>query len=270
MSPNVGNFVHDLVEMAKAMEALPSVQLDLHNAQVEIDRLQGTVQRLELKLIDRANEIDQLRLSVREAEVAKDAAETMFLEADDRTARAVEFIKAQFGAAGSLIQALEPAKPQPMVEETVQHIEPIPTPVDSTLPEPKHDMFPEPEYYQKAEGQHSEPQGQSAPGPMDSVHTVDTQAAALPSAQTDVSDVGVESAADPIAQGEPNATGSPVQSPIATISENAYQPTTIEPSSDTGSMVSEDIAMPLDPEPNERWSNEWWAWKDRQAKHAAE
>lgn len=195
MSPSVHNFVHDLVAMAQAMEQLPQVQADLQTLRNEVNHAYDTIQRLELKLLDRTDEIDKLNATIRELEVAKDAAETMFLEADDRTLRALEFIKTQFGAAGSLIQALEPAKlqPEPIVEAPMYApAEPVAVP----------------------EGQHLEgSEGQSAVDP-----TVDTSTSTT--------------------FGSGTATTQPVE-----VQGNA---------------------IGADPEPTERWSNDWWQWKDRQ------
>lgn len=110
----VDNFVGSLVEMAKAYERMPSVEAELRDAQATIDKAQATIQRLELKLIERSNEIDSLHSRIRELEVSRDEAQFQALEADDRTQRALDFIKATFGNAGALIQALEPpAPPQP-------------------------------------------------------------------------------------------------------------------------------------------------------------
>lgn len=116
MSPNVGNFVHDLVEMAKAMEMLPQVQAELAQVKADCDTEVKHTQTLELRILQLKDEISALNEKVRQSEVAKDAAETMFLEADDRTSRALAFVKATFGNAGALIQALEPPRPQPTPE----------------------------------------------------------------------------------------------------------------------------------------------------------
>jgi hypothetical protein len=124
MSPNVGNFVHDLVEMAKAMETLPTVQADLTNARGEIDRLQSQVQRLELRLIDRATEIDGLNAKVREAEKARDDAETMFLETDERLSAFRHLVSGFSSNAASLLRAQEPeAKPEPFSEPKYGEVE---------------------------------------------------------------------------------------------------------------------------------------------------
>lgn len=129
MSPSTDNFIHSLVEMSRAFEELPKVQasLDRMCQQAVIDG--NSIAEREATILRLKAEIDELHAKVREAEVAKDAAETMFLEADDRTSRALDFIKATFGNAGSLIQALEPpraelavgaepkAEPEPVEEE---------------------------------------------------------------------------------------------------------------------------------------------------------
>ena len=120
MSPQVHNFVTDLVEMAKATERLPYAEQELSEARQEITAKADTIQRLELKLMDRANEITNLHARIRDLEVSRDDAEFRFLEAEDRTNRALDFIKTTFGNAGSLIQALEPPKPEPVpVQEPV-------------------------------------------------------------------------------------------------------------------------------------------------------
>jgi len=115
MSPaSVSNFVGDLVAMATAFERLPQVEADLAEARNTINAHLNTIQRLEHKLLDRANEITDAQSRIRSLEVERDDAQFHALEADDRTQRALEFIKATFGNAGALIQALEPpATPKP-------------------------------------------------------------------------------------------------------------------------------------------------------------
>ena len=125
MSPHAANsLVHDLVQMAQAMEQLPQVRDELAATQSDLASASATIQRLETKLMDRANEVTTLLGKIRELEVARDDAEYRFLEAEDRTSRALDFIKATFGNAGSLIQALEPPKPQPPAEpvQVPEHI----------------------------------------------------------------------------------------------------------------------------------------------------
>lgn len=112
----INSLVGDLVAMAQAMEKLPIAEQRIHELERHVDHANETIQARELSIIDYKAEIDKLYAFIRELEVAKDSAETMFLEADDRTTRALEFVKTMFGSAGSLIQALEPPKPEPVVE----------------------------------------------------------------------------------------------------------------------------------------------------------
>jgi hypothetical protein len=114
MSPHaVNNFVSDLVLMAQAMERLPQVEAELAEWQRMAAARTDEIVRLQADIDQGKAYASSLEQKVHDLEVAKDAAETMFLEADDRTARALDFVKTMFGSAGSLIQALEPVKPQP-------------------------------------------------------------------------------------------------------------------------------------------------------------
>lgn len=135
MSPNnPSNFVSDLVEMAKAFEELPRVREALDLANDAIEDYAKQVQRLEMRHIERTAELDALNSRIRSLEVERDEAQFHALEADDRTARALDFIKATFGNAGSLIQALEPPRvdaPQP-VDATTESV----TNPDETAPKP--------------------------------------------------------------------------------------------------------------------------------------
>ena len=167
MSPHaVNNFVSDLVLMAQAMERLPHIEQELNDAKHELDKAHEAVQRLELKLLDRATTIDELNATVRKAEVDRDDAEYRFLEGEERTAKALAFIKDQFGSAGSLIQALEPPV---KAKETI------------SIPLELHPAIfdkPEPASGQAAISEHERHeieaipmQGQSAPDPIPATDT---------------------------------------------------------------------------------------------------
>jgi hypothetical protein len=120
MSPHAQtSFVNDLVVMAKAYEELPGVREELRTTRDQLDAAVATVQRLELKLIDRASQIDVLNSSIRQLEVSRDDAELRFLEADDRTEKALAFVRTTFGNAGQLLQALEPPKLASAASEAV-------------------------------------------------------------------------------------------------------------------------------------------------------
>jgi hypothetical protein len=117
MSPHAANsLVHDLVQMAQAMEQLPQVREELQQAQQRITLQADHVQNLELSIMNYKQEIERLHGSIRDLEVARDNAELNFLEAEDRTEKALAFVRTVFGNAGQLLQALEPVKPEPQPE----------------------------------------------------------------------------------------------------------------------------------------------------------
>jgi chromosome segregation ATPase len=138
MSPHAANsLVHDLVQMAQAFERLPGVEAELNQANETIGHQANTIQRLELKLIDRNITIETLHTTVRDLEVARDDAELRFLEADDKINRILGVVRSATvtleGAVG------EDKRPEP--ETTTE-----PMPISPAL--------------------HVEEQGQSAPNPI--------------------------------------------------------------------------------------------------------
>jgi len=77
------DFASELVRMAQAMTRLPEVETELLKAYEDIEAYAKSVQRLEIKLIDRNSEIETLHQTIRQLEVSRDDAELRFLEADD-------------------------------------------------------------------------------------------------------------------------------------------------------------------------------------------
>jgi hypothetical protein len=86
---NVSSLVNDLVEMATATKRLPELERELQEAKRIIERDGATIARLELKLQDRAVEIDDLRAKLRSVEAERDDAGFRQLEAEDRAGNAV-------------------------------------------------------------------------------------------------------------------------------------------------------------------------------------
>ncbi len=123
MSPNVSSFVHDLVDMARAMEQLPVVQAQLETAEASNLRLSETVSHREESILALKAEIETLHGKVREAEQGRDQAETMFLECDDKLS-AFRNLAAGFSLnIASLLKAEEPAAPVAVSEpEPVQGV----------------------------------------------------------------------------------------------------------------------------------------------------
>jgi hypothetical protein len=117
MTHDMPNFVSSLVEMAKAMEELPKVRDELFEAHSTINAQLGTIQRLELKLIDRSSEIERLQASLRSEEAKRSDAETMFLECDDAKSTLVRTLESLGKDIASVLEAVKPLpKPEPVVE----------------------------------------------------------------------------------------------------------------------------------------------------------
>lgn len=134
MSPNVGNFVHDLVEMAKAMETLPQVQAELE-AQNKINmELYKTVQSREEAILRYKAEIEELQSKVRATEAERDNAELRFLELDGKASRVLHWLEDVESSAKNIRQLVEPPKPQLEPEPVPQ---PIPEVVQSIEAQPQ-------------------------------------------------------------------------------------------------------------------------------------
>jgi hypothetical protein len=285
------NFVNDLVMMAKAFEELPKVQAELESAKHDINGYLATIQRLELRLIDRANEIDNLNAKVRTVEVERDHAETMFLETDGKLDAAKSVLSTLMGNAGAFLQAVEPPKPEPVAEPKFDDGGPYNEPqVQSAVGEPIASDTAAPASAEIAEstsraGVGSEPiateQDQREGGP-----TAHSWAAPIsqPSSAPDagaVSDESAassttgESAADPTAVAQSSETGDAVISGTASSSENASASSTTDSSSQKEGSVPSDptqatesssesgsSALASPPEPELRYSPEWYQWAD--------
>lgn len=124
MSPTVNNFVHDLVAMAKAMEDLPRVQEELEQARRTIEQQAFVIQNRELSILSRDAEIDNLNHKVRTAEEARDQAELMFLECDDKRVALSRVVESFTGNVSALLKAQEPPAP-PAPEPAPEAIQPV-------------------------------------------------------------------------------------------------------------------------------------------------
>jgi hypothetical protein len=129
MSPHAANsLVHDLVQMAQAMEQLPVVKEELDQAKHHAELQSTHIQNLEIAILGYKQEIETLHSSIRSLEVSRDDAEFRFLEAEDRTEKALAFVRTVFGNAGALVQALDPPKPEPEVIAPVMDQREVPLP----------------------------------------------------------------------------------------------------------------------------------------------
>src|SRR5258708_39558095 len=116
MSPAVGNFVQDLVEMAKATETLPIVQHENETLKADLSRAQDTIAARETAIISYKQQIDDLQAKVRQAEVARDDAEYRFLELDEKSHTVLGDIESILTLANAAKLILNPPKPEPVVE----------------------------------------------------------------------------------------------------------------------------------------------------------
>lgn len=120
MSPNVGNFVHDLVEMAKAMETLPQVQAQLDDINRQNGVLNNQIEVLKADLEQSRNYAASLEQKVRNTEAERDDAELRFLELDEKAHKVLAHVASIQAAALVVQESLTPPKPQPEPEPVKQ------------------------------------------------------------------------------------------------------------------------------------------------------
>lgn len=121
MSPVVGNFVRDLVDMAKAMEELPLAQAELDRLRKLVDDQGAIIARREETILKLKADADSLNEKVRAAEASRDDAELRFLEADDHITAFRRLVSTFTTDTVSLLRAIEPPKPEPVAEPIVDH-----------------------------------------------------------------------------------------------------------------------------------------------------
>lgn len=141
MSPNVSSFVHDLVQMAQATERLPQLESENFELRAKADQLGQSITDREERIIALKAEIEVLNAKVRSAEEARDQAETMFLECDDKLS-AFRRVVANFNSdLAQLVVAsmVQPPAPTPMAVQSEEQVsgvsvsvDPTPAPVDQT------------------------------------------------------------------------------------------------------------------------------------------
>src|SRR5216684_3385345 len=110
------SFVHDLVAMATAADKVP--QLEARIAELEEIKAgyeTGFVEK-EKQLIDHLNAHDETKARLHNAEVARDDAERLFLEADDAKLAAVRAMRIVIGEAEAFIKAVTPVETKPSYE----------------------------------------------------------------------------------------------------------------------------------------------------------
>lgn len=124
MSPVMDNFVHSLVEMAKAMEELPQVQAELERTKQTTEQQGHMIASREESILRLKADIETLQAKVRDAEASRDDAELRFLDLDEKAGKVLRTLGTFQSEAQSLAELLSP-KPEPVPEPTP---EPRPTP----------------------------------------------------------------------------------------------------------------------------------------------
>src|SRR5258705_1759920 len=128
MSPAVGNFVQDLVEMAKATETLPIVQHENETLKADLNRAQDTIAARETAIISYKQQIDDLQAKVRSLEVERDDASFRVLEAEDKASALLYQAQTVRETAERMINLIQSPKPEPVAEP-----EPVQAPTGEVL-----------------------------------------------------------------------------------------------------------------------------------------
>ncbi len=113
----VGSFVSDLVEMAKAVEQVPVLERELHNAGSVINSLQQTRSDLEVSLEASRRYAATLEQRCHDLEVQRDSAELRFLESDDAVGTLKRAMRIAMDEVDSALQAVTPVVPEPKADE---------------------------------------------------------------------------------------------------------------------------------------------------------
>jgi len=110
------SFVHDLVAMATAADKVPQLEARIAELEeIKVGYETGFVEK-EKQLIDHLNAHGETKARLHNAEVARDDAERLFLEADDAKLAAVRAMRVVIGEAEAFIKAVTPEVVKPSYE----------------------------------------------------------------------------------------------------------------------------------------------------------
>src|SRR5229473_7320595 len=110
------SFVHDLVAMATAADKVPQLEEQISELRKALDAQTASNWELEAKIIDHTNAHSETKARLHNAEVARDDAERLFLEADDAKLAAVRAMRYVIGEAETFIKAVTPVEAKPSYE----------------------------------------------------------------------------------------------------------------------------------------------------------
>jgi hypothetical protein len=117
MSNDVTNFAASLVEMAKAMERVPTLEMEINFANDRINGKDLQITDLQVSLEASRRYAASLEQRCHDLEVSRDAAELRFLEADDVVSTIKSVLRRTMEDADSALKAIEPVvEPTPVAE----------------------------------------------------------------------------------------------------------------------------------------------------------
>lgn len=266
MSNDNPNFVNDLVAMAMAFKELPAVKDQLAAKEMAYDEAQNIIQQLQLRIIDLKNAYDQQIMLTLKAEEDRDEATRAFLEADDRTEKALGFLRTVMGNAEELLRAVEPPKPEPIPAEPTEVVvgqsDPLPSVGLQAQPSPDT-----PETSTDTVSSITSPEGAGSSGGMGE-------------SANPLSGIGEQSELGQSVQGptnsEPGASGfdAPLDAEVRDSVDPTHQPlqsTSASPDGSTAtdaptvdaSQPSEEVGYHNEPEyrtGDDTWHSRWQAW----------
>lgn len=121
MTREGSNFIREIAEAYRALEAEGNYLSDIEKLKNEKVLDGERIARLEIKLMDRSDEVDGLKARIRSLEVERDDASFRELEAQDKLDAMRRLVKAFVSDVGSLEKAEEPqpvkVEPFPFVNE---------------------------------------------------------------------------------------------------------------------------------------------------------
>lgn len=143
MSPGMNNFFEEMLEAAKAREALPHVQAELEQAQDMIQKQGSVIAAREQSILSLKAEVERLNEAVRQAEVSRDDAELRFLELDEKAGATIRALDSIIFAASATRDSLAPPAPTPVPtpvavqsEEQVSGVSVSTDPINASLDAP--------------------------------------------------------------------------------------------------------------------------------------
>jgi len=122
----VTNFAASLVEMAKAHERVPELERECAGLKAQHIDDGERIARLEMKLMDRAEELSTLTAKLRSVEAERDEVGFRHLESEDKISALMASLRTVFSSVGETLKAAQPEAEPVKVEHVVSVPEAVP------------------------------------------------------------------------------------------------------------------------------------------------